>query len=371
MERKSDRTVFVSVTEAPPRAARVAAAARSSRRAIQLDGRPQRPPRRPASVYLRRRIAVGLAALVLVVGGLVLVSRATGDEVAVEPVTNGAADGGAVGLADEVGGVLVFEPTIEDTPAPSSDLVEDTGCLVDVVEIERGDSGDNVECAQRALRAAGFYEGELTAEFDELTYIAVRNFQNEVGLYVDGIVGKNTATELGIWPGNEAFIVRTPPPASGASDLWGMPLSSVASAGADAPPLPEDAGQGTGKRVVYERASQRVWAIDDEERVVRSYLVSGSQYRNEVPGTHTVYSKSESALGWDLTADLPYMIRYTQTERGHIGFHAIPSWRDTGEKLQTEDELGQKLSGGCTRQALLDAQFLWEFADVGIRVIVL
>ncbi|MGB1689018.1 MAG: L,D-transpeptidase, partial [Ilumatobacteraceae bacterium] len=141
--------------------------------------------------------------------------------------------------------------------------------------------------------------------------------------------------------------------------------------GSDAPELPEDAGQDTGKRVVYQRSSQRVWAIDEDEQIVRSYLVSGSRYRNEVPGWHKVYSRSESALGWDLQADLPYMIRYTQTERGHIGFHAIPSWRDSGEKLQTIEELGQRLSGGCTRQAPQDAEFLWSFADVGTRVLVL
>jgi lipoprotein-anchoring transpeptidase ErfK/SrfK len=65
------------------------------------------------------------------------------------------------------------------------------------------------------------------------------------------------------------------------------------------------------------------------------------------------------------------MIRYTKTERGNIGFHAIPYWIDSGEKLQTEAELGQKLSGGCTRQAELDAKFLWKFADVGTKVWVL
>ena len=338
---------------------------------------PHRPT--PPSVYVRRRVTAGLAVLAVLIGGLVLINRMFGgNDSASSPVTSAPAGAvvaagaaGAAPLADEVGDVMVFEPIVEETPALSSDLVEDTGCLLDVTEVRRGDSGENVGCAQRALRAAGFYDGELNGQFDDLTHIAARNFQNQVGLYVDGIVGKNTAAELGIWPGNEAFIVRTPPPAPGATDLWGMPLSSVASAGDDAPPLPDNAGQGTGKRVVYERASQRVWAIDDEERVVRSYLVSGSRYRNEVVGSHTVYSKTESALGWDLTADLPYMIRYTETERGHIGFHAIPSWRETGEKLQTEDELGQKLSGGCTRQALLDAQFLWEFADVGTKVWVL
>lgn len=266
---------------------------------------------------------------------------------------------------------LVAEPAEEQPLVLDLAALEDVACMLDVVEVKRGATGDAVSCVQTALRAAGLYTGEVTGQFDDATDDAVQLLQTELGLYTDGIVGKNTATELGIWPGVEAFIVRTPAPAPGATDLWGMPLSSVASAGSDAPPLPDGADVTTGKRIVYERAGQRVWAIDDQERIVRSYLVSGSQFRNEVPGVHTVYSKSESALGWDLSADLPYMIRYTKTERGHIGFHAIPSWRDSGEHLQTEDELGQKLSGGCTRQALSDAQFLWQFANEGTKVIVI
>lgn len=333
--------------------------------------RPARRRSASSSVYRRRRFTAGGILLLVLVGGLWLISRARGidaDESTATAVAPLSADEAA--LAADVAEAATFEPTIEQTPAPSSGLIEDVACLVDETSIERGDSGESVSCAQRALAAAGFYVGDITGEFDDLTYLATRDFQNEVGVYVDGIIGKNTATELGIWPGNEAFIVRTPPPAPGAADLWGMPLSSVASAGDDAPPLPDDADDGSGKRIVYDRAAQRVWAIDDQERIVRSYLVSGSRFRNEVPGSHTIYSKSESALGWDLSADLPYMIRYTQTERGHIGFHAIPSWRDSGEKLQTEDELGEKLSGGCTRQALPDAQFLWEFAQVGDTVVV-
>ena len=266
---------------------------------------------------------------------------------------------------------LSAEPAEEEPLVLDLAALEDVSCMLDVVEVKRGDTGDAVSCVQTALRAAGLYTGEVTGEFDDATDDAVQLLQTELGLYTDGIVGKNTATELGIWPGVEAFIVRTPTPAPGATDLWGMPLSSVASAGDDAPPLPDGADAATGKRIVYERSGQRVWAIDDQERIVRSYLVSGSQFRNEVPGVHTVYSKSEAALGWDLSADLPYMIRYTETERGHIGFHAIPSWRDSGEHLQTEDELGQKLSGGCTRQALSDAQFLWQFANEGTKVIVI
>ena len=38
---------------------------------------------------------------------------------------------------------------------------------------------------------------------------------------------------------------------------------------------------------------------------------------------------------------------------------------------QTEAELGQRLSGGCQRQAPLDANFMWYFADIGTPVYVL
>ncbi|MGA0217809.1 MAG: L,D-transpeptidase family protein [Ilumatobacteraceae bacterium] len=301
----------------------------------------------------RRRlfIAVGIVAILII--GLIVVS------------TRGGTDEAIVADASTTTELATTTTVVVDAATAES------ACTISEFEIAKGDSGDSVRCAQVALAAAGYMRVEINGMFDEATDDATREFQNDFELYVDGIIGKVTATELGVWPGLEAFVVRTPAPAPGAVDLIGMPLSPVASAGSDAPELPEDAGQGTGKRVVYERSSQRVWAIDDDEQIVRSYLVSGSRYRNEVPGWHTVYSRSESALGWDLQADLPYMIRYTQTERGHIGFHAIPSWRDSGEMLQTIDELGQRLSGGCTRQALQDAEFLWTFADVGTRVLVL
>ncbi len=135
-----------------------------------------------------------------------------------------------------------------------------------------------------------------------------------------------------------------------------------------APPLPENSG--SGYRVVYDRAGQRVWAVDGQERIIRSWLVSGSTYSNEIPGTHTVYSRSEVSTAWNGKAYLPFMIRWLQTERGHIGFHGIPTKVSTGEVYQTTDELGTRLSGGCQRQHDTDAAFLWGFADIGTKVVV-
>ena len=116
---------------------------------------------------------------------------------------------------------------------------------------------------------------------------------------------------------------------------------------------------------------QRVWAVSKDDEIIRSWLVSGSKYSNELPGTHEVYSKSEVSTAWNGKAYLPKMVRWLKTERGAIGFHGIPTKVSDGSAYQTEDELGQRLSGGCQRQANRDAAFLWDFADIGTKVVVL
>ena len=114
-----------------------------------------------------------------------------------------------------------------------------------------------------------------------------------------------------------------------------------------------------------------MWAVDKDKNIIRSWLVSGSQYTNEVPGTHQVYSKSEVSTAWNGKAFLPLMVRWYKTDIGHLGFHVIPINRSDNTPYQTEAELGSRLSGGCQRQANRDAQFMWDFADIGTTVVVL
>jgi len=197
----------------------------------------------------------------------------------------------------------------------------------------------------------------------------VPRLQEERDLFVDGLAGRETALSLGIWPEEPTNVVRTPPPPPGAVDLLGFPLSSVATSGPDAPPLP--ANSGSGRRLVFERIGQRVWAVDENETVIRSWLVSGSKYNNEMPGTHEVYSRSEVSTAWNGKAYLYKMVRWLQTDIGAIGFHALPVRVSDNSVYQTEEELGTRLSGGCQRQANLDADFTWEFAQIGTPVVVI
>ncbi|CAN5531328.1 hypothetical protein BH10ACT2_BH10ACT2_28330 [soil metagenome] len=242
------------------------------------------------------------------------------------------------------------------------------GCVMVQRSVTVGSTGPTVSCLQEALAADGVYTGAISGLYDQATYDAVKVLQLREDLFVDGLAGRETGIFLGIWPDEASLVVHTPIPADGAVDLTGHPLSSVASAGADAPPLPADSG--SGRRLVYSRAGQRVWAVDDNEQILRSWLVSGSKYNNETPGTHKVYSRSEMSTAWNGKAYLPHMVRWLKTDIGAIGFHAIPIHVSDNTVYMTEAELGTRLSGGCQRQANADADFVWDWAQLGTPVVV-
>lgn len=288
------------------------------------------------------------------------------DDTSVDPSTpSSALDGVNI---DESGASIEGLVVADGEDIVGADPASIEECSLTARSLGGGSSGADVICLQEALREAGYLDRNPTGSYDNQTAAAVTKLQKDRDLFVDGLVGRETALSLGIWPDEQSLVVRTPPPSPGAVDLLGYPLSSVASAGADAPALPENSG--SGRRVVYSRSGQRVWAVDEQGAVIRSWLVSGSKYNNEKPGTHKVYSRSDMSTAWNGKAFLPQMIRWLKTDIGHIGFHAIPLARADKSPYQTEDELGQRLSGGCQRQANADAAFLWDFAQVGTTVVV-
>lgn len=131
--------------------------------------------------------------------------------------------------------------------------------------------------------------------------------------------------------------------------------------------LPADSG--TGRRIVFSESRQRVWLIEDGERVRRTYLASGSLSDNLDPGTYDVYSRSENAVGIDDSGTMKYFVRFTRGDTGAaIGFHDIPV--DEGQPVQTVAQLGTPQSHGCIRQRRADAIALWEFAPLGTTVVV-
>lgn len=130
--------------------------------------------------------------------------------------------------------------------------------------------------------------------------------------------------------------------------------------------LPSESGDG--RRVVFSESRQRVWLVDDDGTVARTYLVSGSVEDNLDPGTYDVFSRSEDAVGID-GSSMRLFVRFTRGPSGAaIGFHDIPT--DDGAPVQTTAELGTPRSHGCIRQKTADAEAMWEFAGDGTTVVV-
>jgi hypothetical protein len=132
-------------------------------------------------------------------------------------------------------------------------------------------------------------------------------------------------------------------------------------------PLP--AASGEGRRIVFDQSDQRVWLVDDDDAVERTYLVSGSRLDNLQPGSYRVESRSRHANAFDGSGTMEYFVRFATGRNAPIGFHTVPI--DHGGQLeQTRDELGTPQSAGCVRQWMDDAVALWEFAPIGTNVVV-
>jgi lipoprotein-anchoring transpeptidase ErfK/SrfK len=139
------------------------------------------------------------------------------------------------------------------------------------------------------------------------------------------------------------------------------------------PPTALPTNSGSGRRVVYSKPRQRVWTVEADGTVSKTHLVSGRLTWNQpLPGTYSVFSRSmytcnikNPAICWR------YMVRFAigGDEGDNIGFHEIP--KKNGVPVQSVSQLGTPLSGGCVRQATSDAIYMWNWAPVGTRVVVL
>jgi len=137
--------------------------------------------------------------------------------------------------------------------------------------------------------------------------------------------------------------------------------------GPQKPELPYPA-TGSGRRIIYDNTNNRVYLIEATGELTKTHLVSG---RVGIPsaGRYRVYSESRYAWAPFDGITMEYMVRFARGEWPY-GFHSIPVWPDE-RPLQDSAQLGTHRSGGCVRQEFDDAQFVFGWAHVGDRVIVI
>jgi len=126
---------------------------------------------------------------------------------------------------------------------------------------------------------------------------------------------------------------------------------------------------GTGRRIVYANRQQRVWVINADNEVIRTFPVSGmlGQPGN---GTFSVFSKSPTSFSPEFAGvTFRFMTRFAIGRNGgNIGFHEIPI--RNSKPMQTVDELGAFKGSGCLRSSTKDALFIYQWATLGTKVVV-
>ena len=126
---------------------------------------------------------------------------------------------------------------------------------------------------------------------------------------------------------------------------------------------------GTGRRIVYANRQQRVWVINADNEVIRTFPVSGmlGQPGN---GTFSVFSKSPTSYSPEFVGvTFRFMTRFAIGRNGgNIGFHEIPI--RNSKPMQTVDELGAFKGSGCLRSSTQDALFIYQWATLGTKVVV-
>ncbi|MEW2497844.1 hypothetical protein ACWEQ1_15265 [Streptomyces nodosus] len=153
--------------------------------------------------------------------------------------------------------------------------------------------------------------------------------------------------------------------ANAPDDLGKPQVKPSPSATADKPPRPKKdpnalpLGSGTGERVVYSLAKDRVWLVGTDGKVQRTFeVVPGTV--DPQPGTYDVTSRNPLGTGSDGTP-VEHVVLFTTTP-AVIGFSAA-----TDGSMPTPDP-SMKLGG--IRETREDGTALWEFATSDQKIVV-
>ena len=238
----------------------------------------------------------------------------------------------------------VADGQLDTTPAATID----PDCTLSV-RLEPGDRHVEVACLESQLIAAGLLV-DATADdvFDDTTAAAVRAFQARNGITVDGVVGPQTASEIGTWVGPDVLPDALPD---------------------------RGACSESGRSAVVDRVNQRAWLCESGD--VTDVMPMTSARSQPDPGTYEVYAKDLEASS-TITgrySEMTHFVAFTYGEYqgARIAFHSVPTYAD-GEYVQPLDSVGTAElhgdSSGCIRVLPDDAERIWDWLDIGDSVTV-
>jgi lipoprotein-anchoring transpeptidase ErfK/SrfK len=142
---------------------------------------------------------------------------------------------------------------------------------------------------------------------------------------------------------------------------WGESISAIQTV-----PRPLAYDTGGVRTLVVSRTEQSVTVYDENGRLVDRFLCATGIYY-PVPGAYTVSSRKPSGSSPDDGSRFKFFTVFAHSHRGvSIGFHSIP----VDARGNLLGGLGAPISHGCVRLEEEKAQFLYDWAVDGTRVVV-
>jgi hypothetical protein len=122
-------------------------------------------------------------------------------------------------------------------------------------------------------------------------------------------------------------------------------------------------GSGAGERVVYSLDDNRVWLVNADNTVIRTFEVIPGTI-DPAPGVYVVTSRSNSVTGTD-GIPIEHVVRFTSIDDVAIGFSAAVTEAGRPAPAATT------VPTGGIRESRQDGDAMWDFATIGAKVAVI
>lgn len=113
--------------------------------------------------------------------------------------------------------------------------------------------------------------------------------------------------------------------------------------------------------------STQIMTVFQDGKIIDSFLISSGKRGMDTPkGEHRIYNKTPRAWSKNYGLYMPYWMAIAPS--GKFGIHELPEW-PSGYK-EGQNHLGIPVSHGCMRLGVGPAEFVYNWAEIGMPVIV-
>lgn len=232
------------------------------------------------------------------------------------------------------------------TPAPGEAATTDANAVPYSKKLQYGDTGDLVKQLQQRLQDLSYYGGNISGNYLGNTRNAVRSFQQQNGLDVDGIVGEKT---------------------------WNALFNAESIVPPDATPRPTAAPASEAFYIVVDVTNQVTTVYGRDEngeytQVIKQMLCSTGTKKN--PSDLGDWTLNGRKATWCYFPEWGSHARYWTRINSSIAFHSViyNSVNTMDLSVSSYNNLGKRASHGCIRLTVADAKWIYDNVDAGTVV---